>query len=147
MDRQYMEMLKSLLRDEKIEKIDFIEDSGDDSARNFKIKGKQSAISTEIMRRFRIQNKKLLEQVALLKGQLKEASSNQKTIMEDIKQLMRINKELSAALGSCAECWGEDPECDQCKGLGSPGWKPSHQKHFSNYVAPILGKLVKKNGA
>ena len=143
MDRLYVDILKNFLLDEKIERLEFIARQDEISTGNFKIKGKETAIAKEIMRRFRIQNKKLLEQVSILKEQLKIASGNQKKILEDLKQLIKINKELAAALGSCNECWGENPECEQCKGLGLPGWRSSHKKHFSYYVTPILQKLPK----
>lgn len=143
MDRLYVDILKNFLLDENIERLEFIAKQDGISTGNFKIKGKETAIAKEIMRRFRIQNKKLLEQVSILKEQLKIASGNQKKILEDLKQLIKINKELAAALGSCNECWGEDSECLQCGGLGIPGWKASNKKHFTYYVAPILTKLPK----
>lgn len=104
----------------------------------FVIKGRQSAISTEIMRRFRIQNIKLLKQVAILKEQLKYANKDRDNILDTIKVLARLNKELSEALGSCPECWGENASCTTCKGSGIPGWKTINKRHFNNYVLPAL---------
>lgn len=104
----------------------------------FRIKGRQSAISTEIMRRFRIQNHKLMEQVALLKDKLKAANHDQESILNDLKILIKTNRELAAALGSCPDCWGENDACNECKGLGVPGWRKSNKKHFTRYVLPVL---------
>src|SRR5688572_17162735 len=77
----------------------------------FYVKSRQTAISVEIMRRFRIQNKKLMEQVTLLKDQLKHATGSHPQNAKDLKLLLTFNSELSEALGSCPECWGEDPNC------------------------------------
>lgn len=104
------------------------------------VKSRQTAIGVEIMRRFRIQNKKLMEQVALLKDQLKYASGSQPLNAKDKKLLMDFNVELSEALGSCPECWGENPSCHNCRGQGVPGWRIGDKNHFKN-VLPVLKKL------
>ncbi len=104
------------------------------------VKSKQAAISVEIMRRFRIQNKKLMEQVALLKDQLKYANGSQPLNVKDKKFLLEFNVELSEALGSCPECWGENPTCHNCQGNGVPGWRKGDKDHFKN-VLPVLKKL------
>ena len=105
----------------------------------FTITGRQSAISSEIMRRFRIQNQKLMEQVALLKERLRYTDDN-----SDIKLLEAFNKELSDALGSCPKCWGENPDCANCNGQGSPGWRDTNKKDYKNKIEPLLKKIFSK---
>lgn len=109
----------------------------------FTIKGKQLVISTEIMRRFRIQNKKLLEQVSLLKEKLKLASEDRQNTRKEMETLVKINQDMAAALGSCPECWGENPGCTVCNGNGIPGWKESSPSYFDSYIAPVIGKKNK----
>jgi hypothetical protein len=106
--------------------------------RGFVLSERQSAINIEIMRRFRIQNKKLMEQVTLLKDQLKYANKSQEKKKQDMKTLLAFNAELSKAVGSCADCWGEDPSCSNCAGYGAPGWKPASEEHFKAVVIPLL---------
>ena len=113
----------------------------ENQSNGFTVKSRQTAISVEIMRRFRIQNKKLMEQVALLKDQLKYATGSQPENAKDKKLLLAFNSELSEALGSCPECWGEDPICHNCVGQGVPGWRTSNKSQFKKNVLPILKKL------
>src|SRR3954467_7081479 len=35
--------------------------------------------------------------------------------------LVERDRRLAAALGAC-QCWGEQPDCANCDGSGSPGW-------------------------
>jgi hypothetical protein len=104
-------------------------------------KGEQSKISKEIIRRLRIQNKKLMEQVTLLREQLKLNTNDKNHIMNKLKHLVKLNNSLAEALGSCHSCWGEDPDCDHCSGNGSPGWKNINKRMFNLYVLPSLEKL------
>jgi hypothetical protein len=97
------------------------------------------------MRRFRIQNIKLLEQVSLLKEQLKYSNKDRETILNNMKVLTKLNKELSEALGSCPDCWGENTVCSRCKGLGIPGWKAIDKRQFNNYVQPALEIIQNTN--
>lgn len=115
--------------------------NGEDKKAGFRMESRQTAISVEIMRRFRIQNKKLMEQVALLKDQLKSATGVHSNNKKDMKLLLAFNNELSKALGSCPECWGENPSCHNCGGVGVPGWHSSNKKQFKKNVMPILQQL------
>jgi hypothetical protein len=54
--------------------------------------------------------------------------------------LLDRDGELAAALGAC-ECWGEDPGCPWCDGLGSPGWTPPDRRLFAFYVHPAIHAL------
>ena len=137
MDNQYLHMLQTLMMNNDTGQQEGFATEGQEQ---FTIKGKQLVISTEIMRRFRIQNKKLLEQVALLKERLKLASEDRQNISREMKALIKINKDVAAALGSCPRCWGENPACTICNGKGIPGWKASTQQYFDSYIAPVIGK-------
>jgi len=101
-------------------------------------KGKPKDPNTEIMRRLRIQNKKLLEQVGLLKEQVKLTNTDKHHMAQRLQELIRLSNILSDALGSCHLCWGEDPHCSSCGGNGSPGWKNVHKRRFQIYVMPAL---------
>ncbi len=45
---------------------------------------------------------------------------------------------LAAALGACAECWGEEPTCPGCGGEGASGWMPPDPELYAEYVAPAV---------
>lgn len=91
---------------------------------------------------------------------------------QDIKELIRVNKELirqrqslelkheqlkmlnttaASAVGAC-ECWGKNPGCPVCQGQGRPGTQEVNQAAFGQLIAPffqaLMGQLdgVKQNG-
>ena len=104
-------------------------------------KDKQTDASKETVRRLRIQNKKLLEQVKLLKEQVKQVNVEKTQMSGSLNYLWKLNNSLSEALGSCANCWGEDAECTNCQGQGSPGWRQINKRFFNRFVLPGLEKL------
>lgn len=104
-------------------------------------KDKQSDASKETIRRLRIQNKKLLEQVKLLKEQVKHVNAEKAQMSGSLNYLWKLNNSLAEALGSCANCWGDDAECTNCQGLGSPGWRQINKRFFNRFVLPGLEKL------
>jgi hypothetical protein len=95
----------------------------------------------EAVRRLRIQNKKLLEQVARYKDELAELKEDKDRIALKEKQLRKWNVVLSDALGSCSSCWGEDANCPLCNGNGQPGWRSINKRLFNSYVLPCLEKM------
>jgi hypothetical protein len=95
----------------------------------------------EVIRRLRIQNKKMFERIASLKEQLKQARLNRNQALNRMNDLRRLNRELSGALGSCPVCWGQDRQCARCGGEGLPGWGTVSKKWFTVYVLPVLEKL------
>ncbi|MBC7947033.1 MAG: hypothetical protein H7Y42_04075 [Chitinophagaceae bacterium] len=103
---------------------------------------KPKEISNEIIRRLRIQNKKLLELVDSLKDRLKYENSDKNQIRDKLTDLENLNKSLAQALGSCEACWGDNPDCDHCSGQGLPGWKNVNRRMFYLYVLPALEKLL-----
>jgi prolyl-tRNA synthetase len=58
----------------------------------------------EVTRRLKIQNKKLLEQVVLLKKRIKKNSMEKAKITKRLSYLKKISNSLSVALGTCPHC-------------------------------------------
>lgn len=101
----------------------------------------QTETANEIIRRLRIQNKKLMEQVGLLKEKQKQNRAERNQLMNRLNHLKKLNHSLSDAVGSCNVCWGEDPGCSNCSGNGMPGWRNINKRLFNIYVFPCLEKL------
>ena len=124
---------------------------GDFSSRRLKEKHDQKEIQDErqneqkeIIRRLRIQNKKLFEQSVILKKKLRQIIDEKTKIVEQLNDEKKLNKSLSDALGSCSDCWGEDPNCENCSGRGIPGWRRINSRMFNIHVFPALEKLYSK---
>ena len=92
----------------------------------------------EIIRRLRIQNKKLQEQLVMLRKRLKQRDTEKTKIIEQVLAVKKLNNFLSDALGSCNKCWGEDPDCPTCSGNGIPGWRKINSRLFNSFVLPAL---------
>jgi hypothetical protein len=73
------------------------------------------------------QGSRLLEKLRLLRGELEE--------------LREWNEALAAALGACARCWSEDPNCPGCQGSGSPGAKMPNRPLFTAFVVPAVRRV------
>jgi hypothetical protein len=58
-----------------------------------------------------------------------------------------IGDTLAAALGACYLCWGDDPECEQCGGVGSPGWNEPDPELFAGYILPAINRIRKRRNA
>jgi hypothetical protein len=54
---------------------------------------------------------------------------------------------LSAALGACPACWGQDPQCRLCRGRGAPGFLPPDETAFRLYVIPAVRALRRERPA
>ena len=106
-----------------------------------KRKEKDQKEQREIIRRLKIQNKKLLQQVAALKVKAKQNSAEAAIMLTKVNHMKKLNHSLSDAVGSCGNCWGEDPNCSACLGEGIPGWRNINKRLFNMYVLPCLDKL------
>jgi hypothetical protein len=95
----------------------------------------------EIIRRLRIQNKKLQEQVSALRIKVKQQSAEKTEALNKASQVNDLNDRLSQALGSCHRCWGEDPNCPICSGDGISGWRKINKRLFNVYVFPANENL------
>lgn len=134
------DLLQAILKQVKVDEpgiIQLIEQQINES----KTGSKSKEVSTEVIRRLRIQNKKLLEQVASLREQLKQNNSDRNQVLDKLTSLTKLNFALAEALGSCSNCWGDDPGCVHCSGNGSPGWKNINKRMFNLYILPTLEKL------
>ena len=98
----------------------------------------------EIIRRLRIQNKKLIQQVALLKERLLTAKEDRLKVLNNVSHIKKLNASLAEALGSCSICWGEDPACTSCKGKGIAGWRKINRRYFNIYVLSGLETLYEQ---
>lgn len=47
---------------------------------------------------------------------------------------------LAAAVGACPVCFGDDPLCGTCHGLGSPGSRRPEPAAFRKYVTPAFAR-------
>ncbi len=107
---------------------------------------KQHDLSKEVIRRLKIQNKKLQENITQLKGQLAQLKTDKSETTLRLNQFIKLNNSLAGALGSCSNCWGEDPECSQCAGNGSPGWRSINRRLFNIFVLPVLERKYDLSG-
>ncbi len=83
---------------------------------------------------------KLRQQVQQLSGYTKRLRQANKVLMENIDILISRNDQLADALGACRDCFGEDPHCKTCRGLGKPGYFEVDPRLFAIYVQPCLAK-------
>lgn len=139
--KEYYELLKALLtrQDEGAGGIQTIIEQ---YKGNKKPGNGKSDLAVEIIRRLRIQNKKLLERVRILREQLKQEKGERMQLVNKINYLGKLNASLSDALGSCRECWGEDAHCTVCAGKGYPGWRKVNKRLFNLYILPALEKML-----
>lgn len=54
-----------------------------------------------------------------------------------VGSLQTRNLVLAAALGAC-DCWGENPDCVDCSGQGTPGWEDPDPLLFREFVSPAI---------
>ncbi|MEA2561102.1 MAG: hypothetical protein QOH06_2606 [Acidobacteriota bacterium] len=59
----------------------------------------------------------------------------------ELGRLQEINDTLAAALGACEVCWGDDPECETCRGRGGPGSLPPDRALFERLAMPAVRRL------
>ncbi|RYY57263.1 MAG: hypothetical protein EOO09_03235 [Chitinophagaceae bacterium] len=135
-----LEILRSMLDSLKSGNPDLKQMIGQMSQHRLETK-RDAAISSEVIRRLRIQNKKLQHQILVLKDRLKEKTARTNNLATQISELIRLRNILSAALGSCSSCWGENQQCPDCSGNGSAGWRPVNKRLFNIHVLPIVVKL------
>jgi hypothetical protein len=102
---------------------------------------KQQETNEETLRRFRIQNKRLMDQISAMKAQSKQNKEEQDRMVNCLDYFLKLNNSLAAALGSCDNCWGEDQNCEKCNGDGLPGWREVNKRLFNIYVQPCLEKI------
>ena len=134
--------LKALLARVKKDDPEFKQFLKQEISKSYK-QHKQNDIARETIRRLRIQNKKLLEQVSTLKERVKQMKAEKVEMLVHYNQTMKLNNALSSALGSCNICWGENPDCPACSGNGYPGWRTVNKRLFNIYINPSLEKYYR----
>jgi protein-disulfide isomerase len=71
-------------------------------------------------------------------GELEELTS---LMASELELLRARNDMLAAALGACHLCWGEDPQCPYCGGVGGVGKLMIDRAIFRQVVVPALRQL------
>lgn len=104
-------------------------------------KRKDLAELKETLRRLKIQNGQLQEQLSIFKKKLKQVNAEQSNDKQKMNKVKELENQLSQALGSCPECWGSDPGCPDCSGNGISGWRKINKRLFNIHVLPALEKL------
>ena len=104
-------------------------------------KKKAEVTAEDILRKCKVQNKRLFDQANALKEQLKKSKGEQERAVSCLDYFLKVNNTLAAALGSCENCWGEDQSCETCGGEGIPGWRDVNKRLFNIYVQPCLEKV------
>jgi hypothetical protein len=64
----------------------------------------------------------------------------------ELETLRERNDALSAALGACYLCWGEDFDCSICDGTGHPGSSVPDRALLVEFVTPAVQRLREKEG-
>jgi hypothetical protein len=75
-----------------------------------------------------------VDEVTALRRQLARVTAER-------NRLRAINDAVAAALGACPRCWGDDPRCSQCAGVGTPGARDPNRDAFEELVVPVLHRL------
>jgi hypothetical protein len=57
-------------------------------------------------------------------------------LRDELEELRERQDRLALALGACADCWGEDPECEACGGVGTSGSFVPDPRLYRALVAP-----------
>jgi len=86
----------------------------------------------------------VVQDSTLKKALIKEQKKSRKFIQlfkmqqQELNFLDGISEELAAALGACSSCWGQEDDCEYCRGNGIPGFYPPEKKAFNEWVSPAL---------
>jgi hypothetical protein len=77
-----------------------------------------------------------VEEVTNQHESLEKLKRKVKRLYEELQTLRGRNDALAAALGACYLCWGDDPACPVCSGVGRPGWRPVEDSLFEEWILP-----------
>ena len=81
------------------------------------------------------------DQLAAVAQQLKSKLQDAYAELEDLRDR---NDEIAEALGACHLCWGEDLDCEVCRGDGYPGFFQPDTDMFRQYVTPATRRLQQR---
>jgi hypothetical protein len=68
----------------------------------------------------------------------REIRETMRDLYAEVEALRARNDELAAAVGACFLCFGEDPMCEECGGLGAPGSRAPEPTAYRKFVLPAL---------
>ncbi len=77
-----------------------------------------------------------VEEVTNQRESLEKLKSTIKRLYDELQMLRGRNDALAAALGACYLCWGDDPTCPFCSGIGVPAWRPVDDAFFEQWILP-----------
>lgn len=76
-----------------------------------------------------------------LQAALERVSQRLGTVRRQRDAALQLLRQVAARLGCCPDCWGSEPECPRCGGLGSPGWSPP-DADLLDWLGPALDRLT-----
>ncbi len=72
----------------------------------------------------------------------KNLLQNYDQLKQNYQSLLRQLDDVAEAIGACPHCWGEEPDCNYCRGRGKPGYFQPDQAQFDIYIKPVILKLT-----
>lgn len=76
-----------------------------------------------------------------LLGKIEKVFEENKRLRHENSILQDRIEILAYALGACPECWGDDRQCETCRGQGKPGAYIPEKDSFDQYVLPAVRTL------
>jgi hypothetical protein len=61
-------------------------------------------------------------------------------LARELADMSDMLEEVAGVLGACARCFGIDPQCPGCRGIGSPGHRESTEPALLEYWLRALGR-------
>lgn len=80
-----------------------------------------------------------------LRAALERASVRLATVRRQRDAAVDLLRQLATRLGCCPECWGSEPACARCGGLGSPGCFPP-DAGLLEWLGPALDRVPPTGG-
>ena len=87
--------------------------------------GREEKLSSLLEKQKQI-NKGLLQQ-------FRKLENNYQLLLDQLDQF-------AEATGACPQCWGEDIQCNYCRGKGKPGYFPPNMQYYNQYIKPVVNK-------
>ena len=89
--------------------------------------------------KFKGQMKKLMAINKDLKDKVVQLKKHKAQLLQYLDYFIEVNACFAGAVGAC-ECWGDDPDCEKCRGQGKPGSFAIQEQAFQYYIDPVLKK-------
>ncbi len=81
---------------------------------------------------------KLKDYIQRLILHIKQLKKSNTELVNNVAYLLSRNDTLTAALGTCSECLGEDPNCNVCYGEGKPGNYEISVDLYNHFIQPCI---------